>query len=186
MPLSNLAKNIGLTIEGFSTPASGGVPLNTNGSSGNAQTFHAAPLVLDAVRGSGNAYAKFHLTLAGPDSGSHPGNMNLVLTGALPNATALLPLTVDANPGVQAGAPLFIRGDGTTDGALPAQKGMNLFLRRAPADAIPLFLQGPGTSLPSGVPLTTVGSLPAVSGVPLVINAKGVGASGLPLFTSGF
>jgi hypothetical protein len=129
------------------------------------------------------------LFLLGASKDSVGKGMNLFAKGVAPSIGHGISLTAwNTQLGKTLGMPLYVKGDGVTDGAIPIGRGLFLVLKRNPANAIPLYTQGPGEQLGSSVPLYVHGvvvqqnslnlSAPKVVGV--VVNP------GVPLFASGF
>jgi hypothetical protein len=116
-------------------------------------------------------------------------NMNLVVTGESHNSNLSLDFVIwNEQSGVAGSTPLFIQGSGIGDGAFPAQQSMNMFLARNPADAINLFISGPGQPIYDNFPLSICGSY-ASSGVGpnlSIPNVVGNNLSTSTLFIRGF
>ncbi len=103
------------------------------------------------------------------------------LNGSLMSATPLV--AIDSHNQLT----LFVRGDGVTDGAVPFANSLNLFLRRDPSAAVPLYVHAPGEQLEFGIGLYVAGVNTTLASLNLSIP----GAIGLPtrpvkLYTTGF
>lgn len=83
--------------------------------------------------------------------------------------------------------PLFVQGDGVTENAMPFGKGINLVLRRDPANSISLYTQGPGELLSLNTSLFTLGGLADFASLDLSVpNIVGLPQLPVKLFTTGF
>lgn len=114
--------------------------------------------------------------------------MNLFIQGGTYFENNTLPLYLSNNiTGVEEGITLFIRGSGTTPGATPYNKFMNLFLNRNEGAAISLFMLGQGTEYGTGVNFFIEGKTEFASGISLVMpDVIGVSSSGVNLTVIGF
>lgn len=114
--------------------------------------------------------------------------MNLFIQGGYNLSNNTLPLYLSNNiTGVEETCTLFIRGSGTTPGATPYNRFMNLYLERNEGAAINLFMLGEGTVFSTGVNMFVEGKAECVSGIPLVMpDVLGVSSSGLNLTVIGF
>jgi hypothetical protein len=167
--------------------AAGGVTLALNGSAHPAW-FRGLDLVC-YTDASGNVAARhMPLFLAAAAKGTGSRNVNLSVRGAPHAAGRGLDLTVWNNrSGVSLGTTLYVSGDGSTPGALPAHHGLNLVLARNPANAIPLHLHAPGTPAASGLTLFLRGDSPASAGLPFAVpKVVGGPTKAVRLFTSGW
>lgn len=158
---------------------------------GSNQNGFSRPLPLYAYAGpDAKRPAKgLPLFLLGPTEDVAAKGMNLVAKGEAPKIGRGIDLTAwNSQLGKTLGMPLYVKGDGVTDGAIPIGRGLFLVLKRDPANAITLYAQGPGEQLGSSVPLYACGvvvkqnslnlSAPKVVGV--------VASPSAPLFASGF
>lgn len=116
------------------------------------------------------------------------GQLFLSIVGGTTEVSNSLPLIVgNYITGVYNSLPLYIRGSGSTDGAVPLNASMNLYIERWPAAALDLFLQGEGIAVNSGIPLYIYGSQITVSGLDLSMpNVIGISSGVLRLHTIGF
>jgi hypothetical protein len=120
----------------------------------------------------------------GIDSYTRP--MNLVIVGEAPRLDSSITLFI-ANSGVAGYVPLFIQGSGIGEGSVPYERGMNLFLKRDPAEAMTLFLQGPGQPETSSIPLFISAAYASSGNITLAMpNVLGYLAPHITLFTRGW
>ena len=128
------------------------------------------------------------LFLSAENQSAAVANMNLWVNGRAHAADGSLELVVwNDQLGHEASIPLFVRGDGVTEGAVPANHGMNLVLQRNPAQAIPLYVQGPGEELTEVMTLFVSGNQPVVASLDLSLpEAVGFLSRVATLYTSGF
>src|SRR5687768_13367181 len=132
-------------------PASGGVELSLFGAGvGVSGFFGAAPLF---VSGEGRNQT-LPLFLQGAASAPIGSGLNLAVSGHVGGLSAATPLfLLNSQSGVTQALPLVITAPGSTSGGLAIGSGLNLFLRRAPSEAMSLYLRGPGEQLSDGIPL---------------------------------
>ncbi len=91
------------------------------------------------------------------------------------------------NSGVASNTTLFIQGDGIQPGALPYHKTMNLFLRRATANAGSLYILGPGTPTAFSANMFVSGINVTSSGMSLIMkNSHGLLSKTVTCYTHGF
>lgn len=89
--------------------------------------------------------------------------------------------------GIASSFPLFVRGDGVTDGAVPLAMDFNLFFKRDPSVTIPLYVHGTGQAIGQELTLYTLGSDGAFIPVNLSVpNVVGASSLSLKLYTTGF
>lgn len=147
-------------------------------------------LFLQCESGVGNvATGVLPLSLLGAPTAERTANMNLVVEGgARGEASSSVELTVwNEQTIVESGLPLFIEGSGTTEGTIPVQKGLFLFLQRTPAAALSLYLHDQGVDAASSVPLYVYGAGGLSGTVELSIpEAVGYESAGAKLYTHGF
>ena len=164
------------------TPVQQGLNLDLFGSMGSG-LFGGIPL---HVSGEALLSGELNLFLAAPDSGQSTANLNLFTSGRTGTGWAEAPLYLQ-NDGVASGIPLFIRGSGVTDGAIPYSQSLNLFLNRNTANAFPLYL---ACSLgePSGqIPLFTEGHAGIDGSITLAVpDVVGFLSGSVKLFTRGW
>lgn len=166
--------------------ASEAITLNVVGSSQSGVT-KGAPLFLECGDDGNVPTGSMNLFLNGSPVDWRTNAMNLAVEGCSHKSQGSLFLTAWNNQsGVTEGTTLFARGDGKTDGASPATGSMNLFMMRWPSQAIPLWVQGPGSPSSLGSPLYTLAANGWSSGVPLFESAIGGQSGSTKLFTSGY
>jgi hypothetical protein len=129
-----------------------------------------------------------NLVLLGSATDRQTRNMNLWVEGRNRNATG--PLTLYAHntqSGVALGVSLYASGDGVTPDALGSNRSLNLVLARNPANAMPLFVKGPGSPGSGSVSLFTFGAMPAAAGASLAVpKVVGGHSKTAKLYTHGF
>lgn len=141
-------------------------PLALHGST-QSGVFGGFPLTLYNVASDQRESGWFPVWVGGapgPVSGQFP----LYLAGASHSLSASFDVFV-ANTGVAAYFPLYTRGSGVTEGALPLDASFPLFLQRPTADAFTLYVMGPGTPCSGDFPLFTQGGHFVESGFPLAV-----------------
>lgn len=183
--MASASGNMNLTLWAVVPGASGGAPLYLHGSAGSGQ-FAALDLYLECVSGVANRPSGvMPLYLEGAPQAAASGWMNLYLPGGTTALNGALPLYLSQS-GLSFSLPLYVRGSGVTAGAVPHSAFMNLFLDRATAEALPLFLAAPGTPSSGALPCHTVGGTSLSLGLPLYASGVGSITGGLPLRTHGF
>jgi hypothetical protein len=129
-----------------------------------------------------------NLVLLGSATDRQTRNMNLWVEGRNRDATG--PLTLYAHntqSGVALGVSLYASGDGVTPDALGSNRSLNLVLARDPANAMPLFVKGPGSPGSGSVSLFTFGAMPAAAGANLAVpKVVGGQTKTAKLYTHGF
>jgi hypothetical protein len=170
-PVGEASAGLGLTL--YPTPGSGhvaGIPLYTaSDASGNRQE-RSVPL-----------------SVLGADRDASARGIPLWVGGEYHAASAGLPLVAWGPSGVYSGLTLYVAGAGTAAGATPLERSLPLFIRRNPADALPLYLAGPGDPAGSGLPLYARGAHGAASGLTLALPASvGAASEGLKLYARGW
>ncbi len=163
------------------------LPLFTYGDGGNTVNFAAIPLYINSVSGIDNVeHSYLNLFLKNEETGATSKSMNLFIDGQHALLTGDIPLFLK-NGGENKQLPLFISGEGTTAGAIPFTGSMNLFLRLAPSDSIPLYLRGPGDVYTGSVDMFIKGGVYASGTVNLSIpNVIGEADNRATLFISGW
>lgn len=128
------------------------------------------------------------LFLMAEDQSSAVAHMNLWVEGRTHAADGSLELVVwNDQEGAYQSIPLFVQGEGETDGAAPLTWSMNLVLQRDPANAITLYVQGPGEELTEAMTLYVEGEELSTATLDLSIpNVLGYVRQTVPLFVSGF
>lgn len=128
------------------------------------------------------------LFLMAEDQSSAVAHMNLWVEGRAHAADGSLELVVwNDQEGAYQSIPLFVQGEGETEGALPLTWSMNLVLQRGPANAITLYIQGPGEELTEAMTLFVEGEELSEASLELSLpNVLGYVRQTVPLFTSGF
>ncbi len=126
--------------------------------------------------------------LAAPHSAPCVRNLNLWVTGQNRAEHGWVELTLwNAQSGAQASVSLFVQGSGQADGALPDAASLNLFLRRKPAEAISLYVAGPGVAVTLGTTLFTAGRAAASGLVSLAVaDVVGQAISSTTLYSHGW
>lgn len=161
--------------------------LTLTGSSGNGQ-YSSTDLYIYSGPDGNKLTAPLNLVLAGPSQSDNTATMPLVVTGVMPSIAGMVPLSINANQKVVGAiASMFVEGTGGTQGALPYNSYMNLFLQRNPAEMIPLFIKGAEDPTKATLPLYLEGAnLTSKSvnlSIPATIDTK---LGTLKLFTHGF
>lgn len=137
---------------------------------------------------SGNIATKsMNLFVSSPLISDVNKNIPLSIEGSLPKSIGYSPLYIsNTTSGINNSTTLFIKGDGVTDGAIPFNNSMNLFLRRNPSEATTLFLRGPGESGTKSTNLFVHGAVGVNNDATLFIDAVGAGSENINLYTHGF
>jgi len=172
-----------LYSQGGSPPSgNGGLSMFCPGSSGAPYVMGGLPFYCSGAHGPSGYLNMF---AQGPASGLSMGFLNLYASGDYPRSQAGLTLYTRGSgwDTASTGLSLYAKGPGVGSGG----GGMNLFLQRVPADWLPMFCQGPGTPVSTGMPMKSVGHSPVASGLPLVMPAtKDTTTTGLDLYSHGF
>jgi len=165
----------------------GGVDLVVHGVSNSGLTG-GVDLFVQCASGEGNIFSGvLPLTVLGPTSDDLERGMNLFVEGCGNPVSLGMDLVVwNEQSGATQSATLFIEGSGTTEGCIPVSRGMNLFLRRNPAAACPLYICGPGTTGNLSTNLFVHGAAPTSGTIPFVIpDAVGFVDDSVRLYTHG-
>lgn len=143
--------------------------------------FATIPLFLD----SSHAIGSLNLSLFCDLPGTLAKGMNLFTKGYFLSASNTITLSL-FNDTPSKTTTLFIKGEGTTPGALPANGSMNLFIKRGIGDAISLFLNAtPPTT--NTAPLYTMGAFLLNNSIPLAMSkVTGQEIKSVKLYTHGF
>lgn len=185
--LSNPSKSFNSTISGV--PSSYKTLFTLGASASGLQT--SRPL---AIFGTGNT-AKLNLFMKGVNVGTVPNNMNLYVQGQNYSVSKSTPLFIqNTTNGLTNSIPLNINayswwpGGGTTPpvAGMPNSGTMNLFIKRWPSSAIPLYIAAPSpvnTSIPMYI--KAINSL-NLSLTLAMIAPKGSGLMNTSLFVSGW
>lgn len=211
--LGHIAMNSGvpLYLHGQTTGLSGNMNLFvkapiTPSFSGNLTLYVEAPLVSGAAgwgvsQGSTNLYmharnfnSYLNLVVAGQDTQTPNSYMNLYLMGQSINTLSNSTNLFLSNSGVFSTVPLYVQGLSDTvynnpwasgDGWYYHAAGMNLFLRRNPAESVNLFVQN---TITTGTLPLFVGGAPSISsGVNLYLQTGyDIKNSNIELYTIGF
>lgn len=141
-----------LHLHNPTTPFSSHIPLSLYATSSSG-FFGGISLFVESLSGVSNvASGHMNLFACSPAQFYTTFNMNLWERGRYGSVNNFLQLLVcNTSVGTQSGVTLFVGGDGITPGAIPYSADMNLFLRRAPSDAMTLYVLPPGTTDASGV-----------------------------------
>jgi hypothetical protein len=176
------------------------MPLSLLGETGAAGSL-SVPLVTHGAAGSGWSRSLDLYLHCGEDGATRSVSIPLYLDVEYPvrwgrslplytkgeekTASASATLFTEARGGTLA-ATLFAKGDGFSDGYVPSGASLNLYLRRDPSAAAPLYLHGPGEAASGGVPLYAAGALAASGQSPLYCSGVGHASPSMALFTRGF
>ncbi len=182
------ARSMPLFLKGDEPDAAvGSLLLNIRGSL-EAGVFAGIPLFIYSDELGQTPTRSMPLYLLGESQSGAVANMNLWIQGRTHSSTDSLDLVVwNDQLGAFDSIPLFIRGYGVTEGATPFATGMNLVLQRDPANAITLYIQGPGEELTGDLDLFVSGSELSVGSLDLAIpEVLGFISRTATLFTSGF
>lgn len=114
------------------------VNLSINGAATDGELFNTTTLFIEAS----HAIAHMNLSVIADDTGLYNKSLNLSTAGYYGSAYKNVDL-ICYNNGPSLTSTLFIKGDGTTAGALPSNGSMNLYLDRPIGDMINLFLCSP-------------------------------------------
>lgn len=145
-------------------------------------------LFVEAASGDNALARSMPLFLAGATNGSAVRNMNLWVAGEAHAAHGSLDLfLLNAQSGVAGSFSMYVSGDGEAAGWNPSAKSLNLVLARDPANALPLYVRGPGTELGSGLALVITGSEASAHALPLAMpEVVGHDAKSVRLFIRGY
>jgi len=114
-------------------------------------------------------YDQMNLFLKTGDLGTIDDDMNLYIGGHYASKSSWTTLYL-CNTGIDSGVPLYVRGSGITDGALPFNKYMPLFIgKQGTYERLWLYTTGPWNSASGYASLFVEGVLPYVSSLPLVL-----------------
>lgn len=173
--------------------ASAELPLWMLGSSVGTSGAHRSMELYLYSDESGNVLERgMVLSLLGASQGETTRNLNLFVEGRYHATEGSCQLYLH-NEGTTGAIPLFIEGSGVTEGSVPYSTTMNLFLRRTPAGAAPLYLHGPGEPESSGMSLFLHGHI-NTNDIPLINRTVSLSIPGtigevelgMPLYTHGF
>jgi hypothetical protein len=163
------------------TGVASSLPLFAFGSTGSGQ-FAGFPLWMS---GANLVEGDIPLYLQAETLGTGQWAIPLYLLADAPRADATLPLYLE-NIGATGYLPLYIAGSGITDGAIPFNASLPLFIERAEGYYLPLFLKAPGTPSSGNFPLYTLGADSFSGSLPLYASGIGVGEAALKLYMFGF
>ncbi len=184
--IDSYTKSLPLSLKVEEPPTTtGGAWLFAQGST-DSGVFKATSLFVDATN---EVSGHIPLFLNVFDIDARQANFPLSIEGANGRValSADLVLWNEANASID--VPLFIQGDGVTDGYTPYGHGMNLMIcrRESYASQIPLFLLGPGTPGTGNCDLFALGHVPLESGTCLAIPNTIDDATGIcNLYIHGF
>jgi hypothetical protein len=166
---------------GASVSDSGGFPLWMSGIP--AISSNQFSLFTSAV---GQNASGVSLHIGGVIPGTSVRGMNLWVGGEAHSANSYLPLFL-ANVGISGIVPLFIRGSGTAEGYVFADRSMSLFIQRPISQMATLYLHGPGNETLLTNTLYIRGYEPVVNEMTCSIpSAIGYFPKNSPLFIRGY
>lgn len=175
-----------LFLQARGNGASSGLPLYLYATDvGVSGVYRALPLVTYAGPDANRPSGVMPLYLAGAARGSISGTMPLFVGGAYHTAEGSIPLYVGSS-GALGVLPLYTVGSGISDGYIPANSWMNLFLFRWPSASLSLYLAAPGNPVSSGISLYGQGHMGASGVTPLFVSGVGVVTTSIPLSLFGF
>lgn len=179
--------SIPLTLYGGDfTSISGNIPLSTFGSeAGITGLFNFIYLFTE---GDNSPTKSIPLTLLGSESNELTKSVYLFIEGRSYQSQSSIDLFLHNNvSGITQNIPLYIEGSGITDGAIPIIKSLDLFIRRALTEGIPLYLAGQGQPISGEIPLYMFGGTRETLNIPLSIpNINESVTSSLRLHLIGF
>lgn len=185
--MAALTRSMNLFLQAEERPTSTNVlTMVTHGTAGSG-VFRGLTLHTYADENANQLTASLPLTVWHNTSETLENSLNLSLTGEVWRVSQGLEMVLWADKGVANSLPLFTQGSGTTEGAYPLEKSLNLHLERNPAAILTLFVQGPGTPGSGSIPLYTQGALGLDGSLDLSIpNVLGLVTEPLTLYTHGF
>lgn len=132
-------------------------------------------------------HKQLNLFINGISTGKSKNNLNIFIAGNNVLAGKEMDLFIKNNiSNINNNITLFISGDGISDGAIPYNKSMNLFIRRNPTNFITLFISV-ASPINSQTNLFIAGANTIVNSTPLTMPyTKAAQDFSLVLYTHGF